>query len=201
MMERKIYLILTDTGTIFTRLIKMYTRKPYNHASLSFDSHFLQVYSFGRKRQRNPFIGGFVKESVSKGLLQNASCAIYSCHVTEEQYQKMQEFISKIEMEKHRYRYNLLGVFALPFQKKINRSHAFFCSQFVSTVLSEGNVVNLNKPACFVTPHDLQHSNPFQLVFQGRMSDFINVSEHHYQAALSDNHDWFGLLWRKIWSI
>lgn len=200
-MERKIYLILTDTGTIFTKLIKMYTKKPYNHASLSFDPYFLEVYSFGRKRQRNPFIGGFVKESVYKGLLRNASCAIYSCHVTEEQYVKMQEFILNIEIEKHRYRYNLLGVFALPFQKKINRSHAFFCSQFVSTVLSEGNVVDLQKPACFVTPHDLQYGNPFQLVFQGQMSDFIHASELHSAVEAEDETDWFGLLWRKIRSI
>lgn len=35
MSNQKIYILLTDTGTLFTRLIKLYTKKPYNHASIS----------------------------------------------------------------------------------------------------------------------------------------------------------------------
>ena len=38
MKEKKIYILLTDTGTLFTRLIKIFTKKPYNHASISFDA-------------------------------------------------------------------------------------------------------------------------------------------------------------------
>ena len=71
MTEKKVYILLTDTGTLFTKLIKLYTKKPYNHASISFDLELLEVYSFGRKTARNPFIGGFVKEDVNKGYPAN----------------------------------------------------------------------------------------------------------------------------------
>ena len=54
MIEKKIYILLTDTGTLFTNLIKLYTKKPYNHASISFDSKLSEVYSFGRKTARKP---------------------------------------------------------------------------------------------------------------------------------------------------
>lgn len=57
MTEKKVYLLLTDTGTFFTKLIKLYTKKPYNHASISFDSELSEVYSFGRKRLEIPSSG------------------------------------------------------------------------------------------------------------------------------------------------
>lgn len=155
-MERRVYLILTDTGTLFTRMIKLYTKKPYNHASLSFDPQFFELYSFGRKLPRNPFVGGFVKESIQTGLIKQAKCAIYYCTVSESQFQKMNHFIQQIEEQKDLYRYNLLGLFAIAFNKKIKRKNAFFCSQFVSTVLKEGHVIEFSKHPSQVTPHDLQ---------------------------------------------
>ena len=88
MTEKKIYILLTDTGTLFTKFIKLYTKKPYNHASISFDSELSEVYSFGRKTARNPFIGGFVKEDVNKGLFKEANCAVYALTVNEVQIAK-----------------------------------------------------------------------------------------------------------------
>ncbi|MCM3651426.1 MULTISPECIES: hypothetical protein [Metabacillus] len=52
----EIYIILTDTGTIFTNMIKMYTKQSLNHASISFTKNLSTTYSFGRKNVNNPFI-------------------------------------------------------------------------------------------------------------------------------------------------
>lgn len=175
--ERKIYILLTDTGTIFTRLIKIYTRKPFNHASISFDSNFTKVYSFGRKRPNNPFIGGFVKENVRDGLFKHARGAIYSCIVTDKQCEEMITYINEIENNKHLYRYNLTGLFLLAMRKEINRKHAFFCSQFVATVLQKGNVVQFNKHLSFITPHDLQKVDIFNLEFQGNLADIFDDNQ------------------------
>ncbi|WP_071395669.1 hypothetical protein [Bacillus tuaregi] len=176
-MERKVYVVLTDTGTLLTRMIKCYTKKPYNHASLSFDPHFSELYSFGRKRPRNPFTGGFVKESIHTGLLKQAKCAIYCCTITESQFLKMNQYIRQIEIERDLYRYNLLGLFAIPLNKQFNRKHAFFCSQFVFTVLKEAQVVELPKHPSHVTPHDFQQIPFFQLVYQGDFEDYKHVSD------------------------
>lgn len=201
-MDRKIYIVLTDTGTVFTKLIKLYTKKPYNHASICFDSNMSMLYSFGRKKPKNPFIGGFVKESLQYGILKNAQCAIYACHVTPEQYENMLRFIHEMEAEQHLYSYNLTGVLAVPFQKKINRKKAYFCSQFVSTVLYNASVVTPTKPACFVTPHDLQTVENLQLVYQGTIAEYINAASIEIETSeMQTSGDWFGPLWRKIRSI
>ncbi|SDZ10567.1 hypothetical protein SAMN05421736_10697 [Evansella caseinilytica] len=172
MAKHKIFILLTDTGTLFTRMIKLYTKKPYNHASISLDPYLLEVYSFGRKTARNPFIGGFVKENIRTGFFRQARCAVYSCTVTTPQLQKIKAFIKKIEAQKHLYRYNLLGLFAVTLNKQIDRSNAFFCSQFIATVLQECELVDFSKPLSHVTPHDLITNGCFQLVYRGYLKDF-----------------------------
>lgn len=177
MIDQKIYILLTDTGTLFTRMIKLYTKKPFNHASISFDPHLTEVYSFGRKAARNPFIGGFVKENIRSKLFTKAKCALISCSVTHSQLQDLHEYIQKIELEKDLYRYNLLGLAAVTINKQMNRKNAFFCSQFVATVLQECQVAHFTKPLSLVTPHDfLEHTN-FQLIYQGSIEAFCQEND------------------------
>ncbi|WP_019156496.1 hypothetical protein [Robertmurraya massiliosenegalensis] len=185
MRDRKIYILLTDTGTVLTRMIRLYTKKNYNHASLSLDSNLEEVYSFGRKRPRNPFIGGFVKEDITNGLLHNAECVIYSCTISQKQYEEIQAFLNEIESHEHSYRYNLLGLFAFMLKKEIRRKNAYFCSEFVATALTKGEIVQLRKPPSFVAPHDFEEVGDFQLEYRGKLASFYHNKNHSYQLSLS----------------
>lgn|SRR5699024_6613970 len=116
------YILLTDTGTLFTKLIKLYTKKPYNHASIAFDSKLSVSYSFGRKSVRNPFIGGFVIENIeSSSLFDKSECAIYSFDLTDLQSEKMKRYIRKIDAQKEQYSYNFLGLFGFIIRRPIKR--------------------------------------------------------------------------------
>ncbi|MDI7742755.1 hypothetical protein QMK38_12150 [Lysinibacillus fusiformis] len=183
MERKKLYLLLTDTGTVFTRMIKLYTKKPYNHASIVFDEYFNEVYSFGRKRPRNPFIGGFVNEDVRQGLFKNARCAIYSFEVSDMQVEKMKTFINEIEMEKHLYRYNLLGLITFIINKPYQRKRAYFCSEFVAQVLNEGGISEIQKPISLVSPNDLQNMNNLQLEFEGHLAELLETSNRVYNIT------------------
>jgi hypothetical protein len=174
--EKKVYILLTDTGTIFTKLIKLYTKKPYNHASISFDSELRDVYSFGRKTTGNPFIGGFVKENMKEDFFKQAKCAIYSFAVTEDQMEKMNHYIKEMEEKKDDYRYNFLGLFGFILNRPIKRKKAFFCSQFVSTILKECNIIHFEKPPSLITPYDLQKTSEFQSVYEGQLAAYYNKS-------------------------
>lgn len=181
MTKQQIYIVLSDTGTLFTRLIKLYTKKPYNHASISFDHHLEETYSFGRKSAGNPFIGGFVKENTQGSLFNQADCAIYSCTVTKIQMERLKHDVYQFEANKHLYKYNFLGLFALLLNKQIKRDHAFFCSQFVATLLDSCDVIHFDKPLTFVTPYDLQTAPQVKLIYQGKLVEFLNeqgVSSH-----------------------
>lgn len=178
MKDTKIYILLTDTGTILTRMIKCYTRKPYNHASIALDKELTEVYSFGRKTVSNPFIGGFVKEDIHSVLFSQANCAIYSLSITNKQLQKMHHYIQEIASEKEKYRYNFLGLFGVALNMEIRRKNAYFCSQFVASVLKESKIIDMEeRDLSFVKPTDLIEMANFQLVFEGSLIEYTNKEE------------------------
>ncbi|WP_407272481.1 hypothetical protein [Radiobacillus sp. PE A8.2] len=172
METREVYLLFTDTGTLLTKAINVYTKSTLNHASLAFDLHLREVYSFGRKTPRNPFVAGFVKEDIGTVLFNRAKCAIYKLTISDTEYKQMLTSIQQIEKSEHNYRYNFVGLFCIAINRELQRKNAFFCSQFVATILSECGVYPTEKPPCLTKPQDLQEWNRLQLVYQGRLKDY-----------------------------
>ncbi|MEH7354936.1 hypothetical protein V7150_15370 [Neobacillus drentensis] len=180
-MNRKIYVLLTDTGTIFTKIIKLFTKKPHNHASIVIDDHFNKVYSFGRRNPRNPFVAGFVQENIRGGLFRNADCAIYCVTITEKQFQKIIAKIREMEEHKNKYRYNLIGLIAVMLNLEINRENAYFCSHFVAALLEESGIpIKRQKPLSLVTPQDIKESASLELIYEGKLSSYVQNYYHEY---------------------
>ncbi len=103
MSDRKIYIIITQTKTIVSRLIKLFTKAPYNHSSISSDEKLNDMYSFCRYYKHTPLPAGFSDENVNTcvfGMYSHIPCAIYSIDVTEEQYRKYRHLISYFKQEK-----------------------------------------------------------------------------------------------------
>src|SRR3954452_16980179 len=139
MRSRNIYILLTDTGTWFSRLIKLYTKAPYNHASISLDDNLEELYSFGRKVYYNPLSAGFIKEELNQGVFlykKNTKCILYKVAISENQYEEIFQKIDQFKCFPQHYRYNLLGVMGIALNKRIVRENAFTCSQFVASVLT-----------------------------------------------------------------
>ncbi|MGD6842822.1 hypothetical protein ACQCVH_09915 [Bacillus infantis] len=173
--HRQVFVLLTDTGTLFTKLIRIFTGKELNHASISFDEGLLDVYSFGRINPANPFSGGFVKEDVRADLFANARCAVYAYTVSEQEYGRMQEQAAFFEENRHHYKYNLLGLFAVLFNWEYNRSNAFFCSEFVGTILKETGGCRVEKPVSLLKPHELEKVFSLHLVYKGCLADYLQA--------------------------
>lgn len=170
-----IYVLLTDTGTLFTRMIKLFTKAPMNHASIAFDPELREVYSFGRKRVSNPWVGGFVKEDLTSELFRQASCVIYRVPVTSKTYKTIRARIRDFERNKHQYTYNLLGLIGVLFNWRIRRKRAYFCTQFVATVLQEGGVRLCAKPPELTTPNDLAQASALQPLYRGSLQQYMRA--------------------------
>jgi hypothetical protein len=143
----------------------------------------MEVYSFGRKTARNPFIGGFVREDIDSVIFRQADCALYSLNITAAEFQKMYQYIQEIASEKEKYRYNFIGLFGVLFQKPIKRKNAFFCSQFVASVLKESKVIDFeDEELSLVKPSDLTHLANFELVFEGGLNDYQGIIDEEIQV-------------------
>ncbi|MDD4035967.1 MAG: hypothetical protein PHS45_01410 [Bacilli bacterium] len=172
MEKKKIYIVLTDTGTILNRIIKLYTNKPYNHVSLSLDSQLIELYSFARKKYYNPLIGGFVKEDINNPILVKSKCAIYCLETDAGTYDKIISNIQKFNSNKNKYSYNILGLIGVILRKEFRRKNKYFCSQFVATILKDSGIELIPKKPCFTTPFDFAESEYLSFIYEGALSQY-----------------------------
>lgn len=173
----KVYIIVSDTGSLLTKAIKMYTKDPYNHVSIALDKELKEVYSFGRKNEYNPFFGGFVNENVNSHLLKNAECEVYELEVTLEQLYTIRQKLQSFEKERESYQYNFLGLIAIMLNIDFVRENHYFCSQFVSSVLAESEIKITDKPFHYATPNDFRNYKNQVLLFKGSMKHYTYKSE------------------------
>ncbi|WP_019640065.1 hypothetical protein [Paenibacillus fonticola] len=170
--DTQIYILLSNPRTIVTKMIGLYTRAPYNHASIAFDSELREVYSFGRKHPLIPVFGGFVKENIHSGVFEKATCAIYSCSVSKETYERMRTYVRQFEENDELYSYNFLGILGIILNMELGKENSYFCSQFVSSVFKQGGVDLVNKSAALTTPADLQSCTHLELIFRGSLETY-----------------------------
>lgn len=177
--QRSVYILLTNTGTLFTRMIRVYTRAPYNHASISFDRELTELYSFGRKNPYNPIDGGFVREDIRTGTFSrypNTTCVIYELKVSEREVEKMKRVLNVFIRSREKYLYNLLGIVGVAFKEPVEFSNSYFCSQFVAEILHRSGIKIWNKLPALVTPDDFRQSERMMLVYEGRLSEYEHAA-------------------------
>ena len=170
---KKVYIVLTNTGTFLSRIVNVYTRKEFSHVSISLDENLNYMYSFGRLNAYNPFIGGFVHESPKYGTFKrfkNTKTKIYSIEVDDRVYNEILRNIKKIEMEKNTYKFNIIGLFAVALHLRIKRKKCFYCAEFVKYVLDKTDL-ELDLPD-IIKPMDFTRMDGLSLIYSGKLLDF-----------------------------
>jgi hypothetical protein len=177
--SNNIYVLLSDTGTCFTRLIQGFTGAPFNHASLVLDENLQEVYSFGRKYAKNPLFAGFVKEDVYEGTFRhfpNTRCVLLRIPVSGEQRAAISQVIQQFNEKKHTYRYNLIGLLGVLLDVDFKLADSFFCSQFVAEVLRISGMKLWERPSALVTPNDFLVHEKFEVVYEGLLFDYPKLN-------------------------
>ncbi len=143
-----VYLVFSDTGSAASNLIGMFTQKPYNHISISFDDELKTLVSYnGGERLSPPGLNPEMLEWFYRK--EDASIRLYRLKVTFEQKKAMAERVAKINEEGSAY--NLLGA-ALG---KSIQPNMMICSEFVYSLLQSVGAEYFQKTALEVKPSDL----------------------------------------------
>lgn len=179
---KKIYIILTHTGTTLSKIIKGFTKDDFSHVSIALDIELKEMYSFGRLNPYNPFWGGFVHEYIDKGTFKRfykTIAKIYSLEITEQQYESIKNNIEQIKNDKENYKFNIIGLFAAGFHKKIKKQKTFYCAEFVKYVMEKVDI-KTDLPD-IVKPEDFKNINELQEIYGGLLRKYqppkINVVE------------------------
>ena len=171
--NKKIYIVLTHTGTFLSRIIKSYTKKEFSHVSISLDKDLNEMYSFGRLNPYNPVNAGFVHEEIDVGTFKrfkNTKAEVYSLDVTIKQYKKIVNLIKNFKKHKNEYKFNIIGLFGVAFHKKIRKKNSFYCAEFVKYVLEKCDV-DIKLPE-LIKPMDFKNIEKLKLLYHGKLKNY-----------------------------
>ncbi len=182
--NKKIYVVVSQSGSIVSCILKLITGKKYNHVSVALDDSLSPMYSFARKYKYWPFFGAFVKEYPDKGTLKrfkNAEIVVVEVPVTEEQYDKIQAHLDTMYENRDKYRYNYRGLFSAYFNKPHHTKHRYYCSEFVRMLLEKYGVISTDLFGKIVQPVEFLNLPEGKTVYEGKLRKY--AQEYHKKHA------------------
>ncbi|MBQ8043587.1 MAG: hypothetical protein IJ272_05500 [Clostridia bacterium] len=173
--KKYIYILLTRTSTILSRIVHLITADDYTHVSIAFNENLHPLYSSSRKNGRTLFPAGPCTEKLNKGFWKShrhVPCAVYKLEVTEEVYKNAQIEIEKILNRADEYHFNIIGLILCRMNIPYNRKRNYFCSQFVSEILGKSKAIKLPKQPCLMRPSDYMKLPELTCCYIGYLNEF-----------------------------
>ena len=171
---KTIYILLTRSGTLLSKLVYAATGASYTHASMAFDEELNCLYSSTRKNGYTMFPAGPSKEYLNKGVFRlrgDAPCALYALDVTDEAYVRARRRAEHMMARGELYRFNTLGLILCALHIRWQRRRHYFCSQFVSEVLEQSGALALPKDSTLMHPNDYTLLPQLKCLYKGRLAD------------------------------
>lgn len=176
-MNNNVYLVFTKTNTKTSKVIHFFTKKPYNHCSISSDINLNHMYSFCRTFSR-ALPATFNQEvlTVNKGRFGPSyftPCEIYELNLTDEQRQIYDNIIRHFIENRSKYSFNIIGFGTILLNIDVKREYKYVCSQFVAHVLHKMGFV-LPKSTTLSTPDDLRNLPYLKMIYRGDVNTYFN---------------------------
>lgn len=171
---KTIYILLTRSGTLLSKLVYAATGASYTHASMAFDAELNCLYSSTRKNGYTMFPAGPSKEYLNKGVFRlrdDAPCALYALEVSDEAYFRALHRAEEFMRHSEKYSFNTLGLILCGLHIRWQRRRHYFCSQFVSEVLEQSGALALPKDSTLMHPNDYALLPQLKCLYKGRLAD------------------------------
>ena len=172
--SKKVYIVLSQTGTILSRILKLFTRDRYNHSSIALTEDLQAMYSFGRLHPYNPFRGGFVQESPDGGTFKrfkNTRARVLEIEVSSAAYDAVVAIIHEMLDDQRRYHYNYWGLILAAIRIPFKKRYCYYCSEFVKYLALCMELPEAEKLPAIVKPMHLM-SIPHTTVYEGILRDY-----------------------------
>lgn len=177
-----IYIILYANKSLLGDAIRAFTKEPYSHASISFDTSMNNIYTFGNRiikgrgqnNEKTVFgasIESFKTKSMRFSYDSKTKYGLYVMFLQEENVEKMKYQIRKIFNNGDLYKYSISGLVKYALGQPSESETKMFCSQFVSWILSYGGV-QLEKYPSLYSPYQLTQLENVIFIETGTIKDY-----------------------------
>lgn len=174
-LNKEIYIIVSQSGTMPSRVLKKITGAEYNHVSLSLCADLQRMYSFARRYKYYPFWSGFVAESPSSGVFgrfPDAKIKVLAVEVTDEQYESLSTTMKAMFRDRKRYHYDYLGVGLAYFRIHRRSKRNYYCSEFVKVMLKRHGIRAADALPRVVQPVHFLNMPGAKLIYSGTLREY-----------------------------
>lgn len=175
-MEKKsLYIILTRTNSLLSRLIQLVKKDMYTHAAISLDKDLTKMYSFGRKYTYLPFMGCLGLETIEAGIYKKQKDlpgVILEIKVADWQYNKAKLILNNFIKNRENYKFHYTGLLDHILKREVKLENKFLCSDFIYRILKSCGILNLNTPENLVRPQNILLGLSNRIIFEGDLKKF-----------------------------
>ncbi|MBR2387273.1 MAG: hypothetical protein IKB02_00745 [Clostridia bacterium] len=180
---KKIYILLSSTGTIPAKAVRLFTRRKFSHVSIALVPSVEKFYSYARRKIHNPLIGGLVEENTNSGvfgLFPDSNCELLELEVSDKVYDDIVKIIDFYfeNYEKCTYKFSALVPMALGIEQKLK--FKMTCSQFVAMLLEKTGACTLPRHSSLMRPCDFLEIEGAKSIFKGALRDL------HFEKQLQE---------------
>jgi hypothetical protein len=161
---KHVYVLLTKHKSVTALLLRFFTWSEYTHSSISLERDGAH-YSF------NP-VRGFTIERPIQKKRGATPCRLYRIKVTESAYADIESRIKWFVENPNEYKFNYVGLVFMILRIPIGIGNRYFCSQFVSDLITSSTATKLRKKPTKYLPRHFSRENSFTLTFNGEAADF-----------------------------
>lgn len=178
-----LYIVLTRTNTVMSKLIRIFKNDQYTHAAISLDKELNHMYSFGRRDTYNPFIGRFRKEDINEGVYKFCNTlpgAIIELELSKWQYEKVKALLNHFISNSDIYKYNYKGLVHSLLNKEVCSENRFLCSEFVYHILKESGIADFKISRNLVRPESFLNIEG-RMIYKGNLKE-IKISKNNWNT-------------------
>ena len=166
--NKQLYIVISQTGTLLSRILKQITGAEYNHASISLSRDLERMYSFGRRHPYNTFCTGTFKRFSETKVL------VLSVSVTEEQHAELKEMLDVMWKRRRKYSYNYIGLCLAYFHVVWKQEDCYYCSEFVGELLTKSRVDGMEQlRSSIIQPMQFLRV-PHTLLYCGKLREYVS---------------------------
>lgn len=169
---KKVYIVLSRSGTILARAIQVFTKKYYNHTSISFEKSLDTFYSFGRRNPYLMFPAGFITEGVHRGFFgvhPNTKICVMEGEISDGDFDTVQKKLAPFIANPKKYKYGITQMIKMMRGVPYRSEDHFVCSVFAAYLLKDA--LDFGKDYSLVYPEDF-YMLGFDKIYEGTAGDY-----------------------------
>lgn len=177
--QKYLYIAFVSSPYLTGKIIRKFTKYPYNHMEIGFSSDLDYFWSFSRRYKKAPFYAGFTPESAKRFLNRGKYADIKICAVpvSSEQFLLAKKETEYLYEHREEYIYNLIGAFGYNFGKFIRIEKSAICVEFVLSMLKKHGGISVLNEKDFFSIKELSSILDEYKIYEGSGEKFYKTAE------------------------